>query len=210
MTDQKPKSTIRQLLESGPTDPLLLAKLTLLEQLQTAHTQNDQNRMLEIGRELAENEKAFKAAKEHRQATMATAVAEAKAVADADERTKSLLSAFEVCVKLACAASEQASDTDTYNFGVKQLREISDELRALNRFPALAQFLDSPDIELRGFAAVWLRDLWPARILPMLKEINKTEGFGTPVGTQVYIAMRELERAGEQRGKNDEGATAKP
>ena len=58
----------------------------------------------------------------------------------------------------------------------------------LNRFEALAQFLDSPDVELRGFAAVWLRNLWPERILPMLQEIDETVSFASGVGTQVYIA----------------------
>ena len=63
----------------------------------------------------------------------------------------------------------------------------------------ITQKLDfSPNIELRGFAAVWLRNLWPERILPILQEIEKTISFGTPAGTQVYIAMRELEQAKEK------------
>jgi hypothetical protein len=48
----------------------------------------------------------------------------------------------------------------------------------------------------------------PERILPILQEINKTKKFGTPVGTQVYIAMRELEQAKEKAaaGQKDIGA----
>lgn len=195
MSDEKPKSTIRQLLESGPTDPLLLDKLTLLEQLQAAHAKNDQKTMLEIGRKLAANEKEFEAAKENRRAAMANAVAEAKAVSDPDERTKKLLAAFVFCVKSACAAEEEGQGVETYNFGIRQLSMIGDALRAIppNRFDALAQFLDSPDIEVRGFAAVWLKDDMPERVLPILKEINKTEKFGSGVGTQVFTAIFELE-----------------
>jgi hypothetical protein len=208
--DAKPKSTIRLLLESGSTDSLIMAKLGLLEELQAAHARNDQEKMLEIGRKLAANEREFEQALKDRRARMKKAVAEAKAVADPDERTQKLLSAFAFCVKEACAADEEAHDTKTYNFGVKRLREIGDELRALGRFPALAQFLDSPDIELRGFAAVWLRNLWPERILPILREIDKTESFGTPAGTQVYIAMRELEIAKEQASQGTREPEPKP
>jgi hypothetical protein len=193
MSDQKPKSTIRQLLESGPTDSRLMEKLNLLEQLQAAHAQGDQKRMLEIGRKLAANEMEFEAAKKQRRENMARAATEAKAVADPEERAKALLSAFVFCVKEACAANKEGQGTDTYNFGIRQLRVISGELRAMDRFPALAQFLDNADIEVRGFAAVWLRNIMPDRVLPILKEINKTEKFGSPVGTQVFTAIFELE-----------------
>ena len=195
MSDAKPKSTIRQLLESGPTDPLLLHKLTLLEQLQAAHAKNDHKTMLEIGRELAANEKKIEAAKADRRATMARTVAEAEAVSDPDERTSELLAAFAFCVKSLCAAKEEGQDIETYNFGVGQLCSIGDALRAIppDRFDALTQFLDSPDNQLRGFAAVWLKDDMPERVLPILKEINKTEKFGSPVGTQVMTAIFELE-----------------
>ncbi len=208
--DAKPKSTIRLLLESGRTDSRLMVKLGLLEELQAAHAQNDQEKMLEIGRKLAANEQELEQAQKTRRARMRKAVSAAKAVADPDERTHRLLSAFEFCVKEACAADEEARDTKTYNFGVKRLGEISDELQALGRFSALAQFLDSPDIEVRGFAAVWLRNLWPERILPILQEIEKTESFGTPAGTQVYIAMRELEQAKEQASQSQQEPDAKP
>ncbi|HEY3920448.1 MAG TPA: hypothetical protein VGL83_21855 [Stellaceae bacterium] len=210
MSDPKPKSTMRRLLESGPTDPLLLNKLALLEELQEAHAKGDQKTMLEIGQKLAVNDAAFDQTQTNRRARIKKAMAAAKSVADPEERTKALLSAFQFCVKEACAADEESRDIPTYNFGVKRLCEISDELKALGRFSALAQFLDSPDIEVRGFAAVWVRDLWPERILPILKEINKTEGFGTPVGTQVYIAMCELERAKEKAAAGQKEPGAKP
>lgn len=200
--DTKPKSTIRLLLESGRTDPRVMAKLGLLEELQVAHAQNDQQKMLEIGQKLAAQELELQQAQGARRANMRKAVSAAKRVADPDERTQKLLSAFEFCVKEACAADEEARDIKTYNYGVKRLCEISDELEALGRFPALEKFLDSPDIEVRGFAAVWLRNLWPDRILPILQEIEKTESFGTPAGTQVYIAMRELEQAKERASQS--------
>jgi hypothetical protein len=209
MSDRPAKSTIRQILESGPTDPRLMEKLSLLEELQAAHAQGDQQKMLEIGRKLAANDKQGEDAQKNRRARMRKAVAAAKRIADPEERTKALLSAFAFCVKEACAADAECRDIPTYNFGVKRLCEISDELRELNRFAALAQFLESPDIELRGFAAVWLRNLWPERILPMLQEIDKTQSFGTPVGTQVYIAMRELERAKEQSSQAQKEPDAK-
>jgi hypothetical protein len=208
--DAKPKSTIRRLLESGRTDPLVMAKLGLLEELQAAHARNDQAKMLEIGQKLATNEQETQQAQGARRANMRKAVAQAKRVADPDERTQKLLAAFAFCVKEACAADEEMRDIPTYNYGVKRLREISDELRALGRFPALAQFIDSPDIELRGFAAVWLRNLWPERILPILQEIEKTESFGTPAGTQVYIAMRELEIAKEKASQDTREPEPKP
>ncbi|HWE71520.1 MAG TPA: hypothetical protein VG328_00045 [Stellaceae bacterium] len=195
MSDQTPKSTIRQILESGPTDPILMEKLSLLEQLQMAHKKGDQKTMLEIGKKLAANEKAFGATKKQRQNTMAQSVAAAKAIADPDARTKALLSSFAFCVEQACAAHREGQGIDTYNFGIKQLRSISDELRALGRSAALAEFLDSPDIDVRGFAAVWLKDIMPDRVLPILKEVNKTEKFGSPVGTQVFTAIFELESA---------------
>jgi hypothetical protein len=198
MSDAKPKSTMRQILESGPTDPRLMEKLDLLEQLQAAHAQNNQRRMLEIGRKLAGNAQEIEQSQKSRRATMSKAVAQAKKTADPEERTKKLLAAFAFCVREACAAHADSGDRQTYNFGVKRLGEISDELRALDQFDALEKFLNSPDMELRGFAAVWLRNLWPERILPILQEIEKTMSFGTPAGTQVYIAMRELEQAKEK------------
>lgn len=202
--DAKPKSTMRQILESGPTDPLLLEKLDLLEQLQAAHAQNDQTRMLEIGQKLAANAQEIEQSQKARRARMSKAVAQAKKAADPEEKTQKLLAAFAFCVKETCAAHADTADRQNYNFGVKRLCEISDELEALDRFPALEKFLDSPDMELRGFAAVWLRNLWPDRILPILQEINKTMRFGTPAGTQVYIAMRELEQVREKAAKNQQ------
>lgn len=210
MTDTKAKSTIRRLLESGPTDPLMMNKLSLLEELQAAHAQGDQAKMLEIGQKLAQNAKQTEEAQKNRRSQMRKAVTAAKRIRDADQRTEALLSAFAFCVKEACAADNEGKDIPTYNFGVKRLCEVSDELKELNRFAALAQFLDSPDIELRGFAAVWLRNLWPERILPMLQEINKTESFATGVGTQVYIAMRELEIAKEKATAGQDAAGTKP
>jgi hypothetical protein len=207
--DGKPKSTIRLLLESGRTDPRVMAKLGLLEELQAAHARNDQPKMLEIGQKLAANERETQQAQGARRANMRKAVSQAKRVADPDERAQKLLAAFAFCVKEACAADEEMRDIPTYNYGVKRLGEISDELEALGRFDALAQFLDSPDIELRGFAAVWLRNLWPERILPILQEIEKTESFGTPAGTQVYIAMRELEQAKERASQGQQEPDAK-
>jgi hypothetical protein len=210
MSDAKPKSTIRQILESGPTGSLMMEKLTLLEELQTAHAQGDQKTMLEIGRKLAENAQRTEEAQKNRRAKMRKAVTSAKRLADPDERTRGLLSAFAFCVKEACAADAEGKDIPTYNYGIKRLREISDELRTLNRFPALEQFLESSDIEVRGFAAVWLRNLWPERILPILREIEKTMSFGTPAGTQVYIAMRELEMAREKAAASEKAPDAKP
>jgi hypothetical protein len=176
----------------------MMQKLTLLEELRAAREKGDQKKMIEIGRKLAENAQQTEEAKRKRRTNMQKAVAAAKRIRDPDERTKALLSAFVFCVKEACAANRESMDIPTYNYGVKRAAEIGGELRALDRFSALEPFLDSPDIEIRGFAAVWLRNLWPDRILPILKEINKTERFGTPVGSQVYIAMRELEQAKEQ------------
>jgi hypothetical protein len=210
VTEAKPKSTIRQLLESGPTDPLVMEKLSLVEELQAAHAQNDHKKMLEIGRKLAQNAKDFEQALQNRRTVMESAVAKAKAVAHPEERAKKLLATFAFCAKAACAADEETGDTDTYNFGVRQLGAVSDELETLNRFHDLAQFLDDPDIEIRGFSAVWLRNHMPERILPILREINKTEKFGTPVGTQVYIAMRELERVQERNTKEPKDSDAKP
>lgn len=193
MSDQTPKSTIRQLLESGPTDPVLMEKLTLLEELRAAHMNDDQKTMLEIGKKLAANEKAFETAKKQRRTAIAKSVADAKAVADPDARAEALLSAFAFCVRETCAAERGGQGKDTYNFGIRQLRTVGDELRALGHFAALAQFLDSPDIDVRGFAAVWLRNIMPDRVLPILKEVNKIESFGSPVGTQVFTAIFELE-----------------
>jgi hypothetical protein len=206
MTNAKPKSTMRQILESGPTDPLIMRRLDLLEELQAAHARNEENKMIELGQKLVANAQEIERSQKTRRTEMTRAVAEAKAVADPDERAKKLLSAFAFCVKETCAGH---SDQETYNFGVKRLAEIGDELRALHRFSALAQFLDSADIELRGFAAVWLRNLWPARILPILQEIEKEMSFGTPAGTQVYIAMRELVRAREAAAAGQNEANPK-
>src|SRR6185312_377173 len=108
MSDAKPKSTIRQLLESGPTNPLLMEKLALLEELQEAHAQGDQQKMLEIGRKLAENAQRADDAEKNRRTRMSKAVKAAKRIRDPDERTKALLSAFAICVKEACAADAES------------------------------------------------------------------------------------------------------
>ncbi len=181
----------------------------MLEELQAAHAQHDEKKMIEIGRKLVQNAKDCEQDLQNRRAVMEKAVATAKAVADPEERTRKLLTTFAFCVKAACGADEETGDIETYNFGVRQLRAVGDELRSLDRFSELAQFLDNPDIEVRGFAAVWLRNLMPERILPILQEINKTEKFGTPVGTQVYIAMRELEQAKEKAAASQKDSDAK-
>jgi hypothetical protein len=204
MSEDKPKSTIRQLLEMEPTDPLMLEKLTLLEELQAAHANSDHKTMLEIGRKLTDNQQQTDAANERRYETMDAVVAAARGVADPDERTAKLLSAFELCVALTCAANDESRDIPGYNRGIKLLRVISDELRAIppGRFAELAKFLDSPDIRLRGFAAVWLRHTMRERIFPILQEIAKHEPITSGVGTQIFHAMSELEReARDNTGK---------
>lgn len=110
MSDEKPKTALRELLEEGPVDKRIMASLDLLEELQAAVARKDSKATLEIGRNLATRAKEIKSAELERRSAMKTAVEKATAVSDPDARTAKLLDAFEFCAKTKAIANDEAGD----------------------------------------------------------------------------------------------------
>ncbi len=177
MSEDKRKSTIRRLMEEGPSDPHLLRHLDLVEELQKAVAQNDRKTMSEIGRKLKENAQQKQAADLGRRAAMNAAVEEAKAESDPDQRTAKLLEAFELCAKTHVAAFDVSADKESGDAATVHLFEIANALDAIppGRRSALVPFLDSTDVAVRVAAAVRLKELMPERVLPILRDINENE-----------------------------------
>jgi hypothetical protein len=190
MSDDNPKSELRQLLESGPTDKKLLEKLTLLEALRAAAARSDKAAMLEIGRKLKANERQLQAAELDRRAAMTKAIEKAEAEPDPEARTAQLLAAFELCAKTRVIAYDEAADAETGHQATRHLFTIAAALDAVppGRRTALVPLLDSADLGIKVSAAIALKDLMPDRALPILREINATAGNGA-IGMAAYWAL---------------------
>jgi hypothetical protein len=174
MSTEKCKSALRQLLEEGPHEPLLLEKLRLLEQLQDAHAQNDTKKMLEIGQSLSANAKDINAKRAELRNAMSKAIEEARQTSDPEERTRAFLNAFELCAKTQVIANDHFGDIETQNIATQQKITAVEELDAIppGRRSALALFLEHPDPGVRVSAAAYLyfRGLMTEQVVPILKD----------------------------------------
>ena len=179
MSDDKPKSTLRQLLEEDPaTDKHILRYLDLAEELQAAVARNDKQAMLEIGRKLRENARQKQAADLARRTSMEAAVEKAMAETDPDQRVARLLEAFELCAKTRVTAYDDAADKESGDAATRHLFNIAKALDAIppGRRTALVPFLDSADEGLRVVAAIHLKTMMQDRILPILRELEQKAG----------------------------------
>src|SRR5690242_4089169 len=128
MAEDKPKSTLRQALEDGETDPRLMTKLDLLENLYAAAETKDGKAIMEAARKLKAHQDDMLAAGQKLRATMAAAFESAKAVADPEKRTAELLAAFELSAKVQFEAYDVLDDKETGDAAVVQAHAIAEAL----------------------------------------------------------------------------------
>jgi hypothetical protein len=95
-----------------------------------------------------------------------------------DERVASLVRAFEFAAILKAALADELSDTDGYNELVTKMDAIANTLdESRPGRAALAVLLDHSKESVRASAGVYLVNLMPDRVVPILREIDqKNEG----------------------------------
>jgi len=93
-----------------------------------------------------------------------------------EERVAALVRGFEFGARLKQALSDELMDTPGYNEVTEQLYAIWRSLDAIGhgRRLALARLLDHPNAGVRATAATVLIKLIPDRVLPILREIERT------------------------------------
>jgi hypothetical protein len=104
------------------------------------------------------------------------AVLDHQGAATQDERVVSLVRSFEFAAKLSDTLSDEWLDTDGVNQVVDLMNDIASQLDATRSGrAALAVLLDHADARVRASAGAYLVALMPDRVLPILREIEKTE-----------------------------------
>jgi hypothetical protein len=178
MAEDKPKSTLRQALEDGETDPRIMAKLDLLENLYAAAEKKDGKAIMAAARKLKAHQDDMLAAGKKLRATMAAMFEKAKAVADPEKRTAELLAAFKFSAKVQFEAKDVLGDQETSDAAVVQTHAIAEALDAIppGRRVALAKLLDSSDDGVVVKAAILLQKIMPDRVTPILREIEERQG----------------------------------
>jgi hypothetical protein len=122
-------------------------------------------------------------------------IAHSTSAPDDDERTASLIKAFEVGAKLRAALYDELLDVNGYNKIVLLMNDIA---AALDTTPqgrsVLGELLDHSDSCVRAAAGSYLliTDLLPERVVPVLREIEQTEGATTAYFT-AYRALLDWE-----------------
>lgn len=179
MSDQNAQTAMRRLIEDGPTDPRVLAKLTLLEALQAAVAKGDTKEQLEIGRKLAANAKEIQTAEAEQRATMLGAVEQAQAALDPEDRVAKLCAAFALCAEVRHHAYDSFGGGETVIRAVNHTHTI---VAALDTIPlqgrlALAKLLDHPNVGVRASAGAHLlnANLMREWVVPILQEIEKND-----------------------------------
>jgi len=177
MAEDKPLSALREVLDDGETDPRLMTKLDLLENLFAAAGKKDGKAIMDAARKLKAHEDDMLAAGQKLRAAMATAFETAKAEADPDKRTAELLAAFELSAKVQFEAYDVLNDKETGDAAVVQAHAIAAALDAVppGRRAALAKFLDSSDDGVLVMAAIHLQKIMPDRVTPILRDIEERQ-----------------------------------
>lgn len=107
-----------------------------------------------------------------------------------NERVARLLQAFELGAKLSHIYFDVMPDEDACNKVMRQTYDIAHTLDALGvgLRPALAAFLDHPDLDVRAMAAASLPDIMPDRAIPVLKKIQR-KARGTSAGNVAFTTL---------------------
>jgi hypothetical protein len=168
---------LRDLLAGGPLDPRMLARYDLFAEFRTAMERKDQAAQLEIAGRLKRNAQEIDAAKKEALAAIATAIDDANATTDPDERTTKLLKAFALSAKTTYWAFDAMTDNETGKEAMIQTHKILAALDAIppGRRSALTTLLDDPDVNIRCVAAIHLQKIMPERVNPILRQIDQEE-----------------------------------
>ncbi|MFZ0423223.1 MAG: hypothetical protein WAL80_10140 [Xanthobacteraceae bacterium] len=118
----------------------------------------------------------------------------------ADERAASLIRAFKFGARLADTLHDEFRDTAD---GETKVVNLTDEIvKSLNKIgsgrAALAELLDDPDRGVRALAGVYLIDLMPDRVCPILQQVRE-EARGLSAGLRAYMTVFAWERVGVAR-----------
>jgi hypothetical protein len=179
MRDQNAQTAMRRLIEDGPTDPRILARLTLLEELQVAVAKGDTKEQLELGRKLAANAKEIQAAEAEQRAMMLAAIGEAQTALDPDDRAAKLCAAFALCAEVQHNARDSFGGGEAVTRAVEHKHGIVAALDAITPQGRLrlAKLLDHPNAGVRASAGAHLlnANLMRERVVPILQEIEKND-----------------------------------
>jgi hypothetical protein len=117
-----------------------------------------------------------------------------------DKRAASLIQGFEFGARLADTLHDEFSDTADGETKVVRLTDaIVKNLDTIGSGrAALAALLDHPDVGVRALAGIYLIDLMPERVVPMLREINE-QRQGRSAGFRAFIALLGWERERKSR-----------
>jgi hypothetical protein len=110
------------------------------------------------------------------------------------EYAASLVRGFEFATKLADALHDELLDTDGETKVVELMNEIANTLDGIaSGRAALAILLDNPNPGVRAAAGAYLIRLMPARVVPILREIEDAER-GSSAGFNAHSAIFRWER----------------
>lgn len=118
-----------------------------------------------------------------------------------DERIASLVRGFEFAAKLADTLHDELLDTDGGNKVTALMNDIAGALDGMSAGrAALTVLLDSTDARVRASAGAYLIKLMPDRVLPILHEIEESEG-GSSAGFHAHWAILRWERRNKAHSK---------
>ena len=110
------------------------------------------------------------------------------------EYAESLVRGFEFSAKLADTLHDELLDTDGETKVVQLMNEIANTLDGIGvGRAALAILLDNPNPRVRAAAGAYLIKLMPARVVPILREIEDTER-GSSAGFNAHSAVIRWQR----------------
>lgn len=113
------------------------------------------------------------------------------------EYAESLVRGFEFAAKLADTLYDELQDTDGETKVVQLMNEIANTLDSIGiGRAALAILLDNPNPGVRAAAGAYLIKLMPARVVPILREIQDSER-GRGAGFSAYFTVLVWQRENE-------------
>ena len=117
------------------------------------------------------------------------------------EYAESLVRGFEFAAKLADTLHDELLDTDGETKVVHLMNEIASVLDGIGSGrAALATLLDNPNPGVRAAAGAYLISLMPARVVPILREIEDAER-GSSAGFNAHSAIIAWQRESKAHGK---------
>lgn len=201
------RRAIRALLEAGPSDPRVMQRRALLDELEKAMARGSAKRLKEVGQKLAAIEHDILAAEREQRAAMKDAVERAMAAPDDAARVTKLCDAFEICALTEIVAQDDFDDAETVDRAVEHKHAIVAALDAMapGQRAAIAVLLDSPFAGVRASAGAHLLNagLMRERVVPMLQEIE--ENLSGSAGWTAFWALSPDDHGAWLTKKEDAG-----